>query len=362
MPATDLDIAAIQRMVQNNCALSDAKYARNYSLCVYLLRMREFYRWHQEIAAVQPVDQDRVGDWITTTEERWDEIEENNFAPLQILGQPIDPFDFQRINTTLIPAGYVYSAGIGRMGQPHFVLSVLNQHQVADNISIYECGQELARDLVEVPAMVSSDNNHYHLFVRQHSIRRYIAQHYEEWALKQAAGPMAAVVSHFELKAANPGVFDANLGRATEALTPMFVAHERGEIDAASRLGPEYRQAVVNSLGTPTEFYLRAVRDLLADSLRVWPTLIEQQDPVLLNFYLADIKGIRRQLFQFGGPEIALNTTADNSSLNVMQTSLKQQQQRWTAVAQQLARDAGQLRAPELEAHCQQLCRSFPAP
>ncbi|HKJ07631.1 MAG TPA: hypothetical protein VKA76_00940, partial [Gammaproteobacteria bacterium] len=33
--------------VQKNCHISDARYAGDYTLCIYLLKMREYYRWEK---------------------------------------------------------------------------------------------------------------------------------------------------------------------------------------------------------------------------------------------------------------------------------------------------------------------------
>ena len=39
------DVQALSAVVQRNCDISDARHARDFTMCVYLLRMREYYRW-----------------------------------------------------------------------------------------------------------------------------------------------------------------------------------------------------------------------------------------------------------------------------------------------------------------------------
>ena len=35
--------------VQRNCDISDARHAGEYGLCTFLLKMREYYRWENEL-------------------------------------------------------------------------------------------------------------------------------------------------------------------------------------------------------------------------------------------------------------------------------------------------------------------------
>ena len=43
-----MDIKQLSDTVQLNCHISDARHAGNYTLCIYLLKMREFYRWEKK--------------------------------------------------------------------------------------------------------------------------------------------------------------------------------------------------------------------------------------------------------------------------------------------------------------------------
>ena len=44
------EVAALARAVQTNCHIADARHATDLSLCIYLLQMREFYRWEHGLA------------------------------------------------------------------------------------------------------------------------------------------------------------------------------------------------------------------------------------------------------------------------------------------------------------------------
>ena len=68
--------------VQKNCHVSDARYAGNYSMCTFLLKMREYYRWEQGYAPHAKLPHQEVGEWLQAREKLWEELEEESFAPL----------------------------------------------------------------------------------------------------------------------------------------------------------------------------------------------------------------------------------------------------------------------------------------
>ena len=74
MPELNLD--SLITTVQRNCAISDAKYAGNYSLCIYRLKMRELYRWEQKLGYDVSIKPEDIGDWLDQREQWWDELEE----------------------------------------------------------------------------------------------------------------------------------------------------------------------------------------------------------------------------------------------------------------------------------------------
>ena len=44
--------------VQRNCDISDARYAGDYGLCTFLLKMREYYRWENELPFARSLPKD----------------------------------------------------------------------------------------------------------------------------------------------------------------------------------------------------------------------------------------------------------------------------------------------------------------
>ncbi|MFN3785876.1 MAG: hypothetical protein ACK4RS_03445, partial [Thiothrix sp.] len=61
--------------VQRNCHIADARHAGDYTLCIYLLKMREFYRWEHGISFQQVLTSDDVGDWLTRREAMWNTLD-----------------------------------------------------------------------------------------------------------------------------------------------------------------------------------------------------------------------------------------------------------------------------------------------
>ena len=48
--------------IQRNCDIADALYAGDDTLCIYLLKMRDLYRWTVDIPIGQPVEREALGD------------------------------------------------------------------------------------------------------------------------------------------------------------------------------------------------------------------------------------------------------------------------------------------------------------
>lgn len=112
--------------VQHNCHVSDAFYAGNYTMCIFLLKMREYFRWEQRIPLTTELDRDEVGDWLVARERTWGDIEREEFDLLPGRdGSSIDAFDANAINEQLLSNEYVYSGGKGLYSKPHFFIGDL---------------------------------------------------------------------------------------------------------------------------------------------------------------------------------------------------------------------------------------------
>ncbi len=159
MPALDA--------IRTNCHISDAQFATNYTLCVYLLKMREYFRWEHELPFDAALPHEQLSSWLTEREAHWEQLESQRFADIPIGNECFDPFDVTGINAALNPLGYVYSSGLGRGMKPVFFMGTLEQRDDCDGYSLLVSGKELARDLSAPPAM-SRDGV---IFIRRESLR-----------------------------------------------------------------------------------------------------------------------------------------------------------------------------------------------
>lgn len=278
-------IAAVQR----NCHIADARHAGDYTLCVYLLKMREFYRWEQGVSFQQILTSDDVGDWLTGREAVWNELDEQDYAPIHLNGTPHDPFDNEAINTHLNAHGLVYSAGYGRRCRPLFFLAELEQKIEQGGYTILVAGRELARDVEAPPAM----NQGKQVFIRRESLRRMLWEKVEEWRWNGIDSPLGRAVACYG--------FDAGVETALDAMaaaeTDMIVAHEIGEVMAGQVLGDAQWQTMLFALPpSHADIMLRAVRDLLADCLHTLPELLARGHAASIHFYFGNLSAMRKKL------------------------------------------------------------------
>ena len=275
--------------VQRNCHISDALYAGDYSLCVYLLKMREYFRWEKGYAFGVKLSEDEVGDWLKQRELYWQSIEDEPFAELPIDGDSFDPFDNAAVNAALNPYGLVYSGGLGNNAAPHFFLAELGQQETQSEFKVLVSEQEYARDLTAPPAMALDGT----IYIRRESLRRMIWEKIEEWQWNRLENAMSRALRGFD--------FDDDTEAALEAMTDMVLdtvlLHEKGELAVGKRLGPQWEQMLASLPRSKAEFMLRALRDHLADSLTTLPRLLSGANEVALHFYFANLANMHKHLF-----------------------------------------------------------------
>jgi len=144
----------LAQAVQRNCDISDARHAGDYGLCTFLLKMREYYRWENELPFGRSLPKDELGEWLKSREQAWEAIEEEAFEPLPLASGALDPFEAAAANRELLPQGGVYGAGYGRMGKPVFFLGALERIEEREGLTICVSSCEYARELAAPPAML----------------------------------------------------------------------------------------------------------------------------------------------------------------------------------------------------------------
>lgn len=274
--------------VQHNCHISDALHARNYSLCIYLLKMREFYRWEQGYAFRDSLPKGPLGEWLTNREKLWEALEEHDYRPLPLQEQAHGPFDSEAINRQLADIGLVYSGGYCG-AKPHFFLAELEKQVDEEGATVYVAGRELAREISAPPALSLGDT----IFLRRESLSRMIWEKLEEWGWQDPERAIARASGYYGFDKD----FDLALERMTGDELDTLLEHELGEVMIGRELGPEWEAMLATLPRSRAEYQLRAIRDHLVDCRRTLPWLLEQGRDAALHFYMANFTSMRKEIF-----------------------------------------------------------------
>jgi hypothetical protein len=278
----------LARAVQHNCNISDARHAGSYTMCIYLLKMREYFRWEMEQDFGSTLARNDVGNWLIEREQLWADIEGQDYAHLDIEGEMHDPFHSGPINRKLLEHGLVYSAGIGQKAKPHFFLADLVRHESVNGYDIFVSAREYARDLTSPPAM-SHDRT---IYIRRESFKRMIWEKTEQWRWSKPRNAMARTIACYD--------FDGDLHAALEQMTDQelesAILHEIGEIRAGESL-PGWHDMMSHLMFTQAEIMARAVRDHLADAISTLPALLNNRQEASIHFYMANLTSMRKHIF-----------------------------------------------------------------
>ena len=309
-PLDNSALATTLAAIRANCHISDARHATDYTLCIYLLKMREYFRWEHDLPYHAALPREQLTQWLTQREEQWDALEHMDFEHIPVHGSLHEPFDSAAINRQLNALGYVYSSGYGRNMKPVFFLGELEQRKDYAGYTLLVSGKEYARDLSAPPAM-SLDNT---IFVRRESLRRMCWEKVEEWRWNQPENAMQQAMQCYDFDNAPAEALDAMTEKELQSVT----LHEIGEIEAGKRLGKEWEVMLASMQLSKAELMLRAVRDNLADALSTLPGLLRDNDPASMHFYMANMNNMRKALFP------AFVSAYDNWSISANTQELEQ--------------------------------------
>lgn len=184
---------ALVAAVQANCDISDARHARDMTLCTYLLEMREFFRWESGLPLSAPLPRAAVGAWLSGREALWAGVEGAGYRPLPLNDALVDPFDTDALNRELVPRNVVYGAGVGRFGKPQFFLGALEREEWRDGVRVLVTRREYARDLAPAPAALRGDT----IYVRLESLQRVLWERTAAWERKRTDGALKSTLAAY---------------------------------------------------------------------------------------------------------------------------------------------------------------------
>jgi len=315
----------LTQLVQRNCHISDAKHAGSYTLCIYLLKMREYYRWETAQAFSNTLSTDDIGEWLTTREGLWEELENEDYSPVEMNGSSYDPFDSQGINKQLLKQGLVYSGGIGHKAKPHFFLAKLEREEKLNGYQILISSDEYARDLTSPPAM-SQDKT---IYIRRESFKRMVWEKIETWQWNKPENAMARAMQYYD--------FETNIESSLEHMTnnelESTVLHEIGEIKAGEEL-KGWSKMMSDLTFTPAEIMARGVRDHLADAVSTLPALIEQENKASIHFYFANLTNMRKHIFP--SLESAYQQWTESHNVNKLKNTIDKSKTHWLNIATEM--------------------------
>lgn len=320
-----MDIQSLINDVQSNCHISDARHAGNYTLCIYLLKMREFYRWEKQHTFSEQLSTDDIGHWLTQREDLWERLENAPYQKIKIGNEEYDPFESTKINSIINSENLIYSGGYGVKDKPHFFLAELESHKKVNDYSIYVSDKEYARDLTSPPAMSHNKT----IYIRRESFKRLIWERTDEWRWNKPENAMAKAIRCYD--------FDSDLETALSTMTDnelnAAILHEIGEIQAGEKLHG-WHQMMSDITFTKAEIMARAVRDHYADTLHTLPTLIDNNNQASIHFYFANLNNMRKHIF----PSLvdAYGQWCENKSITPIEKIVDKAVNHWQGVAKNM--------------------------
>ncbi|HXX81764.1 MAG TPA: hypothetical protein VEI46_09450 [Thermodesulfovibrionales bacterium] len=295
-----MDTTHLMQKIKLNCSISDAHFWGYYSICGLLLRLRELYRNEHSLMPWEEIPRGDISDWIASTEAQWKSLEHEPLRPLEIWGRLYDPFEVDGLNDLLLGQGLVYGGGYGRFNKPTFFLARLLGIAERGDYRIYYAGRELCRDLSTSVAMLQGRC----IFMRLDSLKILLWDKLQELHSRKFGGVLRGAFASYGIEdpSLSPKDLSAKIDSLAFHLSDLFILHELGEA-FEDEYADEWLSILSHNQDRATEFYVRGIKDLLADTSEKGPLkwVTNSMDIPLLNFYMVFMDGIRKEIF----PEMA---------------------------------------------------------
>jgi hypothetical protein len=294
-----MDAGGLISQVKRNCHISDARFWGFYSVCGLLLRLRELYCFENGMMPWQRIEDRDISLWIERREALWKEMEEMDFFPIMAGGSEFQPFDARGINKIIMDDGLIYGAGYGLYMKPSFFLAGLSGRTVMDGFDVYVSGREYARDLSTHPAMLQGRA----IFARKETAKLLVWERYEDFrarTLRGGGGALSVAFAHYGITGCDyaPEKLDSLFEAIAESEINAYIRHELGEAHEGMRLGREWQALLGDTAGGRASFYVRAVKDVLADTAEtgMLKYIINEKNAGSFAFYIVSLSGYRMLL------------------------------------------------------------------
>jgi hypothetical protein len=283
----------LTRDIKFNCDVSDAQYWGYFSICGLLIRYRDLFRSEKRLSFRSDISREQIGEWIQAKESKWPELEQRSFRDLTLEGQSYDPFDLDGINRLLVPKGLIYGAGYGMYMKPTFFLARLVSVRETGGLKVYTSDTELVRDLFTASGMLQGTN----ILLRLEPLTMLLLSKYSSLTPSKPTALSDAFARYgFPYQQLVDSTFEDRLKHMALKYSEVVFCHERGE---AREQVPEWREILQAAGDRKAEHYIRAIKDLVADTSDLGPYrwMFETRDRGALGLYLALAEGFQKVLF-----------------------------------------------------------------
>ncbi len=282
--------------IKFNCDVSDAQYWGYFSVCGLLMRYRDLFRSEKGLKPWAEINREEIGDWIAGKEARWPELEQKDFLDLTIGGKKYHAFDVSGINDALRDRGLIYGAGYGMYMKPTFFLAELHSTREMAGLTVYTSGREQVRDLFTSPGMLQGKS----VFLRHEPLTMLLLYKFSELNARRVTVLEDAFASYgFHHRQIIDETFEKRLENMAERYAEVLLCHEIAEFREGV---PEWKELLTLAGDRKVEHYLRAVKDLIADTSDYGPfkRIIDIRDRGALSLTIALMDGYRKVIY----PEI----------------------------------------------------------
>lgn len=291
---------SIIKDIQHNCTISDARDHGIYTMCTMVLKLRNLYKWENDLQPWQESEPADLLDWIEAKENYWASIVDESYRQLQINGSAARPDDSAAVNAYFQDKQMVYGAGYGRSLKAIFFLADKIEQRTIAGLPVLILGRETAREMAAPFAMTQERV----IFIRKDSLRFFLWDYIQELRSSSRSSIHDALQLHGVLQDGrlHQQKFQDTLDTIVDAELDLFIYHEVGEVLQTVLDSATLQKIIARYPGSVYELVSRSIKDILADThpQGLLSHCISEERASSLSFYVAFLDGLRKELF----PEI----------------------------------------------------------